>query len=81
MGKKQTIRLNESQLRRIVKESVRRVLNEDYDGENEMWNAARENLDCETMLDYIEYLLDNDGLLDEYAYKIDQAFDVMSTHQ
>lgn len=28
MSKKQTIRLNESQLRRIIKESVRRVLNE-----------------------------------------------------
>ena len=29
MNKKQTIRLNESQLRRIVKESVKRVLKED----------------------------------------------------
>jgi hypothetical protein len=28
MGKKQTIRLNESQLRRIVKESVENILNE-----------------------------------------------------
>ena len=81
MNKKQTIRLNESQLRQIVKESVKKVLREDYDGENEMWNAAREYLDCETMLDYIEYLLDNDGLLDEYAHKLDQAFDIMSTHQ
>lgn len=31
MNKKQTIRLNESQLRRIVRESVRRMLNEAYD--------------------------------------------------
>lgn len=30
MNKKQTIRLNESQLRRIVKESVKRVLKEEY---------------------------------------------------
>lgn len=29
--KKNTIRLNESQLRKIVKESVNRVLNEDFD--------------------------------------------------
>ena len=31
MNKKQTIRLNESQLRRIVKESVKRVLTEEND--------------------------------------------------
>ena len=31
MNKKQVIRLNESQLSRIVKESVKRVLNEDID--------------------------------------------------
>ena len=31
MKKKQTIRLNESQLRRIVKEAVKRILNENID--------------------------------------------------
>lgn len=30
MNKKQTIRLNENQLRQIVKESVKKVLNEEY---------------------------------------------------
>ena len=30
MNKKQTIRLNESQLRRIVKESVKKLLKEDF---------------------------------------------------
>ena len=76
---KQTIRLTESELKHIIMESVKRVINEDYDGENELWNAAKKYLDCEVMLNYIEHCLDNDGLLDEYARRLDNAFDISST--
>lgn len=39
MKQKQVIRLNESQLRRIVKESVKRILKEDFEDENDQYQG------------------------------------------
>lgn len=67
---KNRIRLTEGDLHKIVKESVKRVLKEDYDGEIEIWNRAKEALEPRLIVQALEYLLDSDGLLEEYANRL-----------
>lgn len=74
--KLQTIKLNENQLRNIVAESVKKVLKEEYGNDNEMWNMAKQMLDPQVMLEALEGYLDRDGLLDEYAARLSQDYDL-----
>jgi hypothetical protein len=67
---------SEDQLQPFQHES----LNEDYSGENELWNAAKNVLDCGLMLNAIEHYLDSDGLLDEYAQRLQDDFDVIHSY-
>lgn len=77
---KQTIKLTESELKRLIKENLKQVLNEDYDGENQLWNRAKELLDCKVMLEALEHYLNQDGLLDEYANRLSQDFDLRTSN-
>lgn len=133
MKKKNIIKLNESQLRKIVAESVKKVLKEGYDyngwnkrienkrkndfspeqvdktvkmmasiaknrknnpyinakdslkeeygNENELWNRAKQMLDPQVILNALEDYLDEDGLLDEYANRLNQDFDLRTSYQ
>ena len=72
---KQRIRLTESDLHRIVNESVNKILKEDYNGEVETWNKIKEVLEPRLIVQALEHLLDSDGLLEEYANRIADMYD------
>ena len=61
---------------RAVKESVNRVLKEDYNGEIEVWNKAKEILEPRLIVQALEHLLDSDGLLEEYANRLAEMYDL-----
>lgn len=70
------VRLNESQLRKVVAECVKKALKEDYNKDSAMWERAKQVLDLRVMFDAIEHYLDKDGLIDEYAYRLKEDFDL-----
>lgn len=78
--KKNVIRINESQLKKIVAESVKKVLREEYGNENEMWNRAKQMLDPQVMVEALESYLDRDGLLDKYAARLVQDYDLRTSY-
>lgn len=77
--KKNLIKLNESTLRKIVYESVKKVLKEESG--NELWNRAKQMLDAQVILDALEDYLDGDGLLDKYANRLNQDFDLRTSYE
>ena len=78
--KKNVVKLNENTLRKIIAESVKKVLKEEYGNENEMWNMAKQMLDPQVMLEALEGYLDRDGLLDEYAARLSQDYDLRTSY-
>jgi predicted methyltransferase len=78
--KKNVVKINENTLRKIVAESVKKVLKEEYGNENEMWNIAKQMLDPQVMLEALEGYLDRDGLLDEYAARLNQDYDLRTSY-
>lgn len=71
--KKNVVKLNEQQLKKIVAESVKKVLKE---SQNTTWEIAKEILDPKVMLEAIEYYLEKDGLLEEYAHRLNEDYDL-----
>ena len=56
-------------------------LKEEYGNENELWNRAKQMLDPQVILNALEDYLDGDGLLDEYANRLNQDFDLRTSYQ
>lgn len=69
---KRTVTLDENELKQLIKESVRNF----YGGDNKLWNTARNILGCEIMLNTLEDYLIEDGLLDKYAHRLQDDFDI-----
>lgn len=71
--KKNVVKINENTLRQIVAESVKKVLKE---SQNTTWEIAKAILDPKVMLEAIEYYLEKDGLLEEYAHRLNEDYDL-----
>ena len=75
--RKQTIRLNEAQLNKLIKESVKKVLREgttDKTLEN-AWINAQEQMGAEGFLDALYAALDEDTIRENLEY-IDRMYDL-----
>ena len=75
--RKQTIRLNEAQLNKLIKESVKKVLREgttDKTLEN-AWINAQERMGAEGFLDALYAALDEDTIRENLEY-IDRMYDL-----
>ena len=64
MNMKQTIKLRESELKRMITESVRRIINEEIADDDiyQRWEELKEEIGCEQMVDDISHYLSSDQL-------------------
>ena len=75
--RKQTIKLNEAQLNRIIKERVKKVLREGTTDQTleDAWINAKERLGAEAFLDALYAALDEDTIRENLEY-IDRMYDL-----
>lgn len=74
---RQRIRLTESQLHRMIKESVREVLSEGHwkSEINEKWNKALEIMGAEQMIDALYTFLDGDTI-EEFIEQLERVYEL-----
>lgn len=74
---KQVIRLTESDLHRIIKESVKQALNEGHwkSEINEKWNKALEIMGAEQMIDALYTFLDGDTI-EEFIEQLERVYEL-----
>ena len=75
--KKQTIKLNEAQLNKLIKESVKKVLREGTTDQTleDAWINAKEQIGAEAFLDALYAALDEDTIRENLEY-IDRMYDL-----
>ena len=66
---KQIVKLNESQLRQVIKESIKKVLNEDeYEGSRQVWNLIEELEQVMSIEDILSSLIGHIGTFTAMRY-------------